>query len=200
MDPTPVAFRFLRGLNGFCMDRRKCHSDLLQELDDWNGRRRNLRRADHQRCAPASGRRNIGVIMTICSARSDFAGSSVTYSSLPFGSIADSRLLLLSRGFVIAVVLIASTSASPANGAATPLDESVSSARSSAPPMRRPRVRRRRRQTSEHHLATVRIAIGDRSGCRPVRMRFNRIDPCRYEPRSRSLLSRGVGEIQAQLS
>ena len=51
----------------------------------------------------------------------------------------------------------------------------------------------------EHHLATVRIAIGDRSGCRPIRMRFNRFDPCRHEPRSRSLLTRGIGEVQAQL-
>ena len=51
----------------------------------------------------------------------------------------------------------------------------------------------------EYHLATVRIAIGDRSGRRPIRMRLNRSDPCRYEPRSRSLLSRGIGEIQAQL-
>ena len=52
---------------------------------------------------------------------------------------------------------------------------------------------------SEYHLATVRIAIGDRSGCRPIRMRLDRIDPCRHEPRSRSLLSRVIGEIQAQL-
>ena len=51
----------------------------------------------------------------------------------------------------------------------------------------------------EYHLATVRISVGDRSGCRPIRMRLNRSDPCRYQPRSRSLLSRGIGEIQAQL-
>ena len=30
----------------------------------------------------------------------------------------------------------------------------------------------------EYHLATVRIAISDRSGCRPIRMRFNGFDPC----------------------
>src|ERR1700729_2000381 len=51
----------------------------------------------------------------------------------------------------------------------------------------------------EYHLATVRIAIGDRSGCRPIRMRFNGFDPCRHESCGRSLLSRGIGEIQAQL-
>ena len=30
-------------------------------------------------------------------------------------------------------------------------------------------------------------------------MRLNGFDSCRHEPRSRSLLSRGIGEIQAQL-
>src|ERR1700759_2501092 len=51
----------------------------------------------------------------------------------------------------------------------------------------------------EHDFATVRIAVGDRSRRRPIRMGLDGVYTRSRKPRCRLLLCRRVGKVQAQL-
>ena len=141
------------------------------------------------------GRQGIGVIMTILlGAAGSFIGSWVTYRLISTANQGKFELTAFLVGIIVAVILIAIYVGITGRRGTTTADTPMLARGVTFGGFVDAKYERR-----EHDFAAVRIAVGDRSRRRPIRMGLDGLYTRRRKPRRRLLLCGRIGKVQAQL-